>query len=235
MPEPDWSALLGGPADAAAPTLLGAELHHAGVGLRITEVEAYGGSDDPGSHAWRGRTPRNDVMFGPAGVLYVYFTYGMHHCANVVCGPTGQPGGILIRAGEILSGHAVARERRGLPANGSADRQLARGPARLCQALAIDLGHNGVTLLTATASRPPYAAADARQPIQLLAPQEVVTPERVSWGPRVGLRHAAERPWRFWITGDPTVSDYRPAARRGRRQPTEAPTRTAVDARPGQP
>ncbi|GAA1917585.1 DNA-3-methyladenine glycosylase [Nocardioides hwasunensis] len=171
-----------------APRLLGAVLTHGGVAVRLTEVEAYAGPDDPGSHAFRGRTPRNSVMFGPPGCLYVYFVYGMHHCANLVTGPDGEPGAVLLRAGEVVGGLDLARVRR----PGSPDRDLARGPARLCRALGIDLAENGTRVAV-------VAAAD--QPT-------------FSTGPRVGLRHAAERPWRFWITDDPTVSTYRPASPR---------------------
>jgi DNA-3-methyladenine glycosylase len=171
-----------------APRLLGAVLTHGGVSVRLTEVEAYAGPLDPGSHAHRGRTARNAVMFGPPGRLYVYFVYGMHHCANLVTGPEGDPGAVLLRAGEVVAGLDVARERR----PSSRDRDLARGPARLCRVLGIDLADNGI--------RPD------------LVPGEPV--DRISTGPRVGLRLAAERPWRFWITDDPTVSTYRPAAPR---------------------
>jgi DNA-3-methyladenine glycosylase len=171
-----------------APRLLGAVLTHGGVSVRLTEVEAYAGPLDPGSHAHRGPTARNAVMFGPPGHLYVYFVYGMHFCANLVTGPEGDPGAVLLRAGEVVAGCDVARERR----PGSTDRDLARGPARLCRALGIDLSHNGI--------RP-----------DLVAGEPVVD---LSTGPRVGLRHAADRPWRFWITDDPTVSTYRPAAPR---------------------
>ena len=171
-----------------APRLLGAVLTHGGVSVRLTEVEAYAGPADPGSHAFRGPTDRNRVMFGPPGHLYVYFAYGMHHCANLVTGPDGDPGAVLLRAGEVVAGHEVARERR----PGIRDRDLARGPARLCRALGIDLGDNGVR-----------AELDPGEPVV-----------QISTGPRVGLRHAADRPWRFWITRDPTVSTYRPAAPR---------------------
>lgn len=171
-----------------APRLLGAVLTHGGVSVRLTEVEAYAGPLDPGSHAHRGRTDRNAVMFGPPGRLYVYFVYGMHFCANLVTGPEGDPGAVLLRAGEVVGGLDVARERR----PSSSDRDLARGPARLCRVLNIDLGDNGI--------RPDLVRG---------APVA-----HVSTGPRVGLRLAAERPWRFWITDDPTVSTYRPAAPR---------------------
>lgn len=184
---PGWAE--GDPLEVA-PRLLGAVITHGGVSVRLTEVEAYAGPADPGSHAHRGRTPRNAVMFGPPGRLYVYFVYGMHHCANLVTGPDGDPGAVLLRAGEVVDGLDVARSRR----PGSTDRDLARGPARLCRVLDLDLTHNGTV--------PEIAAGES------------VT--EVSTGPRVGLRLASERPWRFWITGDPTVSTYRPAAPRRR-------------------
>jgi DNA-3-methyladenine glycosylase len=173
-----------------APLLLGAILRHGEVALRLTEVEAYDGPDDPGSHAFRGRTPRNAVMFGPSGHLYVYFTYGMHYCCNVVCGPEGRASAVLLRAGDVVAGVDVARSRRAR----STDRDLARGPARLCQALDIGPSHNGADLLAG--------------PVTLELGQP---PAAVSTGPRVGLRGAPERPWRFWETGAPSVSTYRPA------------------------
>ena len=187
----DLPALLDGTSLEVAPRLLGAVLRHGQVAVRLTEVEAYAGPDDPGSHAYRGRTRRNAVMFGPSGHLYCYFTYGMHVCANVVVGAEGDPGAVLVRAGEVVGGLETARTRR----PGASDRDLARGPARLCRALGIGLEQNGVDL----------GAGDVR-----LAPGEPVT--TVSTGPRVGLRGAPGRPWRFWVTGDPTVSVYRPAA-----------------------
>jgi len=187
---------LSGPAELVAPRLLGAFLTHAGVTVRLTEVEAYAGAADPGSHAYRGRTKRNDVMFGPAGHLYVYFTYGMHTCANVVCGTEGVASGCLIRAGEVVDGVELARQRR----LGARDRDLARGPARLCQALDIRLDDNG-------------AALDG-DGFELRLGDPV---PRYETGPRVGLRGAPERPWRFWIPGEPSVSVYRPAKRLDRR------------------
>jgi DNA-3-methyladenine glycosylase len=194
------------PALEAAPALLGAVLRHrtpdGTVAVRLTEVEAYAGADDPGSHAYRGRTNRTEVMFGPAGRLYVYFTYGMHHCCNVVVGEEGTAAAVLLRAGEVVEGLDLARTRR----PSASDRDLARGPARLCRALAIDLAHNDADLsageLTLTVATP-------------------TDPGLVSTGPRVGLRHAAENPWRFWLTGEPTVSTYRPAAPRRARAPIE--------------
>ncbi len=189
----ELSALLAGSPVEVAPALLGAVLRLGDVAVRLTEVEAYAGADDPGSHAYRGRTARNDVMFGPPGRLYVYFTYGMHHCANVVCGPEGRAGAVLLRAGEVVAGRSVARSRR----PGARDRDLARGPARLCVALGIGPEHGGADL--------------SLGPVLLGAGAEALPSSMVSTGPRVGLRDAADRPWRFWLTGDPTVSAYRPA------------------------
>lgn len=186
----DLLEVLSGPVLGAAPRLLGALLRHEGVAVRITEVEAYDGPNDPGSHAFRGPTRRNQVMFGPPGHLYTYFTYGMHHCANVVCGSPGKASAVLLRAGEVVDGIELARTRRGT----SPHRDLARGPARLCYALALDLSHNGLDLTSGA--------------LELGPP---VDPDRISTGPRVGLRQAADRPWRFWLTGDPTVSRYIPA------------------------
>jgi DNA-3-methyladenine glycosylase len=191
----EWTSLSGHPA-VVAPRLLGAMLRNDRVVVRITEVEAYAGSDDPGSHAFRGRTGRNDAMFGPPGRLYVYFTYGMHHCANVVCADEGQPGGILVRAGEVVSGASVAVGRRGAAVS---RRDLARGPARLCVSLGIDLRHDGANL--------------ASGPVTLEMPPAPTPRCAIDRGPRVGLRHAPDRRWRFWIMSEPTVSTYRPASR----------------------
>lgn len=187
---PAWPDLTG-PVLEVAPRLLGAVLRHGEVAVRLTEVEAYDGADDPGSHAFRGPTKRNATMFGPAGHLYCYFTYGMHVCCNVVCGPEGRASAVLLRAGEVVDGVEVARGRR----PGSSDRDLARGPARLCNALGIRLDHDGTDL--------------SRGPLTLVPG---TPPDDISTGPRVGLRAAAERPWRFWATGERTVSTYRPAA-----------------------
>jgi len=158
-PSAELDALLARPVLEVAPLLLGATLRHGDVACRLTEVEAYAGADDPGSHSFRGPTARNAVMFGPPGFLYVYFTYGMHWCANVVCGPQGAASAVLLRAGEITDGLEIARARR---ASARADRDLARGPARLCQALAIgradyghDLSHPPLTLTPAVAVAEP--------------------------------------------------------------------------------
>jgi DNA-3-methyladenine glycosylase len=184
-----------------APDLLGVVVSHAGVSVRLCEVEAYDGENDPGSHGFRGRTKRNATMFGPAGHLYVYFTYGMHWCANLVCGEAGRCSAVLLRAGEVVDGTDVVRTRRG---NRVADRDLARGPARLTQALGWDREHDGADLFGAE--------------IRLTRPDGTVSRDHVRTGPRVGLRHAADRPWRFWLDDDPYVSAYRPAVQRTRRR-----------------
>ena len=184
-------AFLAGPVLEVAPRLLGAVLRHGDVAVRLTEVEAYAGSDDPASHAYRGETPRSSVMFGPAGRLYVYFTYGMHHCCNVVCGTSGSAAAVLLRAGEVMDGLDIARARRpGVP-----DHELARGPALLCRTLGIDLTHNRVELAGGAVTLTPGSTRG----------------ETVQTGPRVGVRQGTDLPWRFWLRGQPTVSTYRPA------------------------
>ena len=186
-----------------APLLLGALIHGRGVTVRLTEVEAYLGEVDPGSHAFRGQTRRNSVMFGPPGHLYTYFTYGMHVCANVVCSPEGTASAVLMRAGEVVDGIEIARERR---TTSKVDADLARGPARLCVALGITLGDDGDDLATGD--------------LRLEAPQH---PEPVvSTGPRTGVSGAGGTgayPWRFWIPGDPTVSPYKASVPRARAIP----------------
>lgn len=180
-----------------APALLGAVLRHATaegtVAVRITEVEAYrGNGEDPGSHAHRGVTPRTRVMFGPPAHLYAYLSYGMHVCANIVCGAEGSAGGLLLRGGEIVDGLELARMRR--PA-ASADLDLARGPAKLAMALGIRLEQSGADLLA-----PPFA-------LELPA-----TPAVVASSPRTGVSGDGggdAYPWRFFIPGDPTVSPYK--------------------------
>jgi DNA-3-methyladenine glycosylase len=180
---------LEGPVLDVAPRLLGAVVRHGDVAVVLTEVEAYDGAHDPGSHAHRGRTRRNGVMFGPPGHLYCYFTYGMHVCANVATGPEGTASAVLLRAGQVVDGLGEARDRR----PGASDRDLARGPARLCRALGIALDHDGTDL--------------AAGPITLELPP--TTAAEVATGPRVGLRLAPDRPWRFWLPGEPSVSPYR--------------------------
>ena len=165
----------------------------------IVETEAYGGPDDRASHARAGRTARTRVMFGPAGRAYVYLVYGLHHCLNVVCGPDGQAGAVLIRAVEPLAGIELMRKRRG-PAAG-ADVQLAAGPARLCQAFDIDRRLDGIDLLT-----------DERLWLAAPGPDDGPLPTRsvVVEGPRIGVGYAGPEwallPWRFGIAGHPSLS-----------------------------
>jgi DNA-3-methyladenine glycosylase len=244
------------PVLSVAPDLLGCVLVHDRpeglVAVEIVEVEAYLGESDPASHAFRGKTARNAVMYGEPGHAYVYFTYGMHYCVNLVCQPPGEAGAILIRAGRVIEGAELAAARRlagpgaseladGSPAAraagpavraagsvagspGSADgspaepalsqglgrrlsdRDRARGPARLCQALAIGRAQNGADVCGEASPlrvRPP---ADDRRP----------PASSISHGPRVGISQAADVEWRFWITGDPAVSVYRPYVPRKR-------------------
>jgi DNA-3-methyladenine glycosylase len=192
--------LLAGPVDAAARGLLGCTLTAGGVTVRLTEVEAYAGTGgDPASHAHRGRTPRNAIMFGPAGYAYVYFTYGMHWCMNVVCGTDGAASAVLLRAGAVVDGLDAARGRR--PAV-RRDVDLARGPARLCATLGIDRSAYGAYLL-------------GDGPVRLAPPTLPVAADQVVAGPRVGVTGAHDLPWRFWIAADPTVSQYRRHTPRG--------------------
>ena len=140
------------PAVQVAPALLGCVLEHRPpdglVAVALTEVEAYAGAEDPASHAYRGRTGRNAVMFGPPGHSYVYFTYGMHFCVNLVCLPAGTAEAVLLRAGAVVEGVAVARRRR-LATRGAPPTSRA-GPARLCQALAIDRAQDGADVCAAS-------------------------------------------------------------------------------------
>jgi DNA-3-methyladenine glycosylase len=194
------------PAVQAAPGLLGALVTSRLDGLvvvaRIVEVEAYGGADDPASHAYRGRTTRNSSMFGEPGTAYVYFTYGMHWCLNVAVGPVGEGAAVLLRAAEVLDGVDVATARRSDGGRGPRHVDLARGPARLCRALGVTGAQDGLDLL----------ASDA---LRLELPTEPVAGYRT--GPRVGVSSAADRPWRFWLPDEPCVSAYR-GARAPRRE-----------------
>ena len=219
---------------AVAPALLGCVLEHDTpeglVAVALTEVEAYHGQADPASHAYRGRTPRNAVMFGPPGHAYVYFTYGMHFCVNLVCLPEGTASAVLLRAGRVVAGEDLARARRTAPGPGGRD--LARGPARLCQALAITRAQNGADVcdpaspLRVRWPTPAEAAVGHAGPAEAAVgnagPAEQAAPS-ISRGPRVGVSAAGDVPWRFWVTGDPTVSVYRAhAPRRARPKPVSA-------------
>jgi DNA-3-methyladenine glycosylase len=196
-----------GPALEVAPALLGCVLEAdstAGlVGVRITEVEAYSGQTDPASHAYRRKSGRNQVMFGPPGHAYVYQIYGMHFCINLVCRPAGTAEAVLLRAGEVVEGTEVAWGRR--PAARTED-QLARGPALLCQVLAIDRRFDGTDV----------CVEDSPVRMRGPGPGDAPAPGMIRTGPRVGVTQAAEYPWRFWIDGDRTVSAYRRAVLRKR-------------------
>jgi DNA-3-methyladenine glycosylase len=211
LPDPTVARAL-----AIAPRLLGARLTVGEVTVRLTEVEAYEGADDPASHAFRGRTQRNQAMFGPGGHLYVYFSYGMHWAANLVCGPEGVASGVLLRAGEVIAGNEVARARRG----GVSDRDLARGPGRLGQALGLNRSFNGAPVhpfSDSVVSRGARRLEGPPVPVHLAPP---LTSVEVASGPRVGISRAAERPWRFWIAGDRYVSGFRGHSPRSSRTST---------------
>lgn len=184
---------------AAAPLLLGAILRRGVVAVRITEAEAYEGQADPASHAYRGPTGRNRVMFGAPGRLYTYRIHG-HTCANIVVSPPGVANAVLIRAGQVVDGLDIARERRG---GRVTDERLARGPGNLCRAL-------GITMADAAAE---VLGADG--PVRLCRGEPVTS---ISRGPRVGVSRAADVPWRFWITGAPSVSAYRRSPRAPQKQ-----------------
>jgi len=217
------------PSVQVAPDLLGCVLEHETaeglVAVELTEVEAYAGQSDPASHAYRGRTARNAVMFGPPGHAYVYFTYGMHFCVNLVCQDADNASAVLLRAGRVIEGEELARARRARrthKAGGDHDRasqdgaalatrDLARGPARLCQALDIDRSLDGADVCTAGS---PLRVRRR----QTRAGTNVRSGQRnIRSGPRVGVSAAADVPWRFWLDGDPTVSAYRPWVARRRK------------------
>ena len=200
------------------------------VAVRLTEVEAYQGESDPASHAFRGRTARNAVMFGPPGHAYVYFTYGMHFCVNLVCQPEGQAvgGAAAGRAGDrgraagMLAGRAAPAAGRAGPMRSAAaparprrraELDLARGPARLCEALGIDRAQNGAD------------AVSPASPLRVVRLRLTPVPAAgISHGPRVGVSRAADVPWRFWIAGEPAVSAYRAyVPRRRRPKPVTGP------------
>jgi DNA-3-methyladenine glycosylase len=188
-----WPVDLSGPADVVAPQLLGCRLAVTGpagtVEIRLTEVEAYRGADDPASHAWRGVTPRNAVMFGPPGRLYVYVSYGIHRALNIVCEGEGTAAAVLIRAGEVIAGDELAGRRRASVARVA----WGRGPGCVGQVLGVDVAASGVVM--------------GGERAVLRAPAEPVGP--IVTGPRIGISRAVDRPWRFWLAGDPTVSGRR--------------------------
>ncbi|MGW7538232.1 DNA-3-methyladenine glycosylase [Amycolatopsis sp. NPDC054798] len=190
-----------------AQLLLGAVLEADGpegrVGVRLVEVEAYRGLDDPASHCYRGKTPRNAVMWGPAGHLYVYFVYGMHFCANVVGTEDGQPGAVLLRAGEVVEGADIVRKRR---PNARGNGELAKGPAILTSVLGLAREQNGLDL------------TDPESPVRLLVGERVPA-DNVRTGPRVGVAMAMDTPWRFWVDGSPAVSTYRRGGKRRQVRP----------------
>lgn len=239
-------------ATEVAPDLLGCILWHASpaglVAVRLVEVEAYRGAIDPASHAFRGRTARNAVMFGPAGHAYVYFSYGMHYCVNLVCEPAGRGEAVLIRAGAVVAGAELARRRRyGLPdtapglaaaasasdgSSGSAaalsnsrarsrELDLARGPGRLCQALGIDRSLDGADVC-GPGGPLGIGPPDAVDPPAAAAAGAIAT------GPRVGISRAIDRPWRYWLAGDGHVSIYRSSKPRDKR-PKPVSGRAAED------
>lgn len=202
------------PAYVVAPALLGCVLEHQTpegvVAVELTEVEAYAGEVDPASHAYRGKTPRNAVMYGPPGYAYVYFSYGMHFCMNVVCMPEGTASAVLLRAGRVIAGEEIARGRRTTRRLPHGDvsatsvfpaRELARGPARLCQALGVNRAQYGSDLC-APGSPLRLGRADSDG--------QAGTGFAISAGPRVGVSAGADKSWRFWRSNDKTVSAYRP-------------------------
>lgn len=197
--------LLAGDPVEVAPKLLGMRFEAGGTAGRIVEVEAYRGADDPASHAYRGLTARNRSMFGPPGLLYVYFTYGMHYCCNVVCREEGRAGAVLVRALAPLAGIETMRARR---SRARRDTDLCSGPGKLCQALGLDRGFDGIDLLEPTS------------PVRLISDRfppagRATDGRRIGRGPRVGIGcglATAGEPWRFFVLGDPNVSSRPKAA-----------------------
>jgi DNA-3-methyladenine glycosylase len=169
---------------AVAPELIGATLMVNGVGGIIVEVEAYHHTD-PAAHSYRGPTERNGIMFGPAGFVYVYRSYGIHWCVNFVCEPEGSASAVLIRALEPTEGLAAMRRRRRLPET----RDLCSGPGKLCEALGVTIKHNGLAL--------------DRAPFELR--ERSGTPD-VAVGPRIGITRAVELPWRYGLRGSKFLS-----------------------------
>ena len=177
-----------------APELLNKVLVHGDRSGRIVEVEAYCGSEDPGSHAFRGRTARNATMFGPPGLLYVYLSYGMHWCANAVCGEEGEGVAVLLRALVPLTGLDEMRAARGPSRR---DRELCAGPGRLCQALGIGKAHDGADLVTT--DRGVRIVDDGTPP-----------PDEPGNSRRIGLTAGSEHPWRWYVVGEANLSRFRP-------------------------
>ena len=211
--------------DDAARIVLGGTLSHGPVTLRIVEVEAYGGppdSDfpDPAAHTWPGLTPRNEVMFGDAGHLYVYLSHGIHQCVNITCRPAGEGGGVLLRAARVEVGHDVVELRR----PGIRPRFLARGPGNLGRSLGIDLSYRGRDVLSPSPSPSPSPSSSSSSSSRSSSSSsclstavtfrpDPVPPRLIATGPRVGVSREADRPWRFWIAGAPEVSAYRRSPR----------------------
>ena len=209
-------ALLAEPAPVAAPGLLGATISGKGVTVRITEVEAYLGAVDPGSHGHRGMTDRNRHLFGAPGTVYAYRSYGIHTCVNVVSGPEGTSSGSLLRGGEVVDGAEVARSRRGPSV---ADVALARGPGNLGLALGAVLGEDdGTSVVDGSGPYVLSLAAGLEARITAVGPVAAVDEllaagaPVIGRGPRTGVGGVAGGagfPWRSWFVGDPTVSAYR--------------------------
>lgn len=176
------------PSLAVAADLLGSRVRSGDVVVELTEVEAYDGEADPASHAYRGRTPRNSVMYGPSGRVYVYLSYGMHHCVNLVCDQAGTASAVLLRAGRVLSGLDLVRRRRGQVAEPA----LARGPGNLARALGVGLDATGTTIWEGPLRWSPAPA-----------------PRAFEAGPRVGVSSGADTRWRLWLPGEASVSSYR--------------------------
>jgi DNA-3-methyladenine glycosylase len=197
--DPVERALFAGDPVRVAPRVLNLLLVANGVAGRIVEVEAYDGRRDAASHAYRGETPRNSTMFGPPGHLYVYFTYGMHFCSNIVCREQGRAGAVLLRALAPVSGLETMRSRR---PGARVDRELCAGPARLCQALAIDRSADGADLVSGSSGI--RLVSDGTPP-----PKKPLVTTRIGLSERTG--EAAHFPWRFAVRGDENVS--RPAPR----------------------
>lgn len=196
----DRDLLLGDPLDVA-PMLLGKLLVRGGRAGRIVEVEAYRGETDPASHAFGGATARNATMFGPPGLLYVYFSYGMHWCANVVCGPEGIARAVLLRALEPVAGleeMRAARASRRRDGRAPAERDLCRGPANLTCALGIGRAHDGIDLVAG-----PGPAGEPHGAPCLVDDGSPMPAGALARGPRVGISRATDLEWRFWVAGSP--------------------------------